>query len=363
MSNYVRVEMPKDKAKESIELCEKVVVKHTVEGASSLLIGLLDTAVFGIRAANIRTLRTDADVSRGLAQSKYHQLLNICGIAKGQGKKTKNTVYWFVLNVRDILLVKYRGVEEELENFGFTVVITESRGRRNLRVTVSRASPKKLVELAELILARHTTMGIGSPLEGALAMADFSVMTIEARALYNEWDVLFSLAQSLNNQADVLLGYAEGQNSLSTGTVYYDLCLIRDHLLQRYMGEEERMSEWGFKVVLSSRLTGVKKGTKRKQIFLAEVNAGITKVEPTISIEPSVNTKLRIKKLSSGFEVLTFYFATTDTAEPTSGQSVEVTNDTGVEVMLGAIGFPNNHFLVKVIGGVGAKFSIEVVGA
>jgi len=363
MSTYVRVDITKDRPDDTVELCKKVEVKHTQLGASSPLNGLLDMALFATRTANIKSLRADAADNSSSAQGKYHQLLFTCGIAKGQKKQTKETVYWYVLNARDILLVKYRGIEEELETWGFTVVITETRGRRNLRIEISRTNPKKLLDLAKAIINKSDLLGAASPLINALTMPVFSAMTDSALALYFEWDAHVSLSQSLNAQADVLLGYAEGQNSLTTGTVYYDLCLIRDHLLQQYMGEEERMSVFGFKVVISSRITGVKKGTKRKQIYVVSVNAGITKVEPTISIEPSVNTKLKFKKLSEGFEVLTFYFGATDTAEPVSGQSVEVTNDTGTEATLGAIGFPNTFFLVKVVGGVGAKFSIEVVEA
>ena len=363
MSTYVRVDITKDRPDDSVELCEKIVVKHTDEGAASTLPGVLDMTQFGLRALNVKTLRADADKNRNLAQSKYNTLLFTCGIAKGQRKQTKNTLYWFVLNTRDILLVKYRGVEEELQNWGFSVVITESRGRRNLRIAISRTNPKTLVELAEAILTKDLELGAASPLNGALSIPVFSAAAIEARAQYTEWDGHFSLAQSLNMQADVLLGYAEGQNSLSPDTIYYDLCLIRDHLLQRFMGTEEKLSEWGFKVVISSRITGVKKGTKRKQIYTDSVDAGITVVEPTITIEPSVNTKLRIKKLSEGFEVLTFYFGATETSEPVSAQFLTVTNETGAEATLGAIGFPNTYFLVKVTGGVGAKFCLEVVEA
>lgn len=363
MSTNVKVEIPKDSPKKTIELCDAIILKHTNDGASSSLTALLDMALFGTRLANIKQLRKDAAENAGKAEGRYHFMQFLCGLSKGQNKQTQNTVYWFVLNCRDVLLVKYRGIEQELETWGFNVVITSTGGRRNLRITIPRKVPKDLIELAEAILARHLFVGAASPLNGAVDIAMFTTVVTDARANYDAWVMRSGLAQSQHDQAGFLLGFNEGQNSLTNNTVYYDLCLIRDHLLQRYMGFEEEMTEHGFNVVRTRKLTGVKKGTKRKQIYVASVNAGITVVEPTITIEPSVNTRLKFKKLSEGFEVLTFYFGATDTAEPVSGQSVEVTNDTGTEATLGAIGFPNTFFLVKVVGGVGAKFSIEVMEA
>jgi hypothetical protein len=49
------------------------------------------------------------------------------GIAKGQNVNTLNTMYNAVTIIRDMLLIKYRGREEMLCEFGFKVVIGSTK--------------------------------------------------------------------------------------------------------------------------------------------------------------------------------------------------------------------------------------------
>lgn len=363
MKKNVRVFVPLRMPEKTIKLCDRIIKKHTILGATSSLNGLLPIPVFVARVANIKSFREEASMRSDLAESQYEMVQKACGSGKGQSMQVEFTVYWYVLKVRGVLRSKNRGTEEELQNWGFNVVITTTGGRRNVRIDIPRDNPEKLLELAGAIISKDTDLGVASPLVGQVDVAGLTVLVTDTYTLFEEWEDNVREAQSLNNQASVLLGYAEVQNSLTPNTMYYDICTVRDFLLNHYMGAEEQLTPWGFEVVITTTATGVKKGTKRKQIYTLSVDAGITVVEPTITIEPSVNTKIKIKKLSEGFEVLTFYFGATETAEPVPAQFLTVTNETGTEATLGAIGFPNNFFLVKVTGGAGAKFSIEVVEA
>jgi hypothetical protein len=363
MRKNVRVFVPLRMPEKTIKLCDRIVKRNTALGAASPLISIFPIPVFAGRLSTIKSFREEASMRSDLAESQYDLVQKACGIGKGQNRQVEDTVYWYVLKVRGVLLPKNRGSEEELQNWGFNVVITATGGRRNVRVDIPRDNPEKLLELAGAIISKDTDLGVASPLVGQVDVAGLTVLVTDTYTLFEDWEENVAQAQSLNNQALVLLGYAEGQNSLTPNTMYYDICTVRDFLLNHYMGAEEQLTPWGYEVVITTTATGVKKGTKRKQIYTASVDAGITVVEPTITIEPSVNTKLRVKKLSEGFEVLTFYFGATETSEPVPAQFLTVTNENGAEAMLGAIGFPNTYFLVKVTGGVGAKFSIEVLEA
>lgn len=246
---FIKVKLPFRNSAGTLKLAQAVSEKHTALGAASPLTGFVEMAVFESRRANAAQLQKEGDDADHLAQSKYHQAASLCGIAAGQNKQTENTVCWFVRLARDVLLLKHRGTEQHLEEYGFNVVISQTGSRKNVRVDLSVKKTADLLRLADAILQRHATLGAGSPLTGNVDMALFAAAATTATTLLNEWNTQRALAQSKHNQALNSIGYGAGQTSQTEGTLYYDLITVRDRLLQVTRGAEEQMSEWGFDVV------------------------------------------------------------------------------------------------------------------
>ncbi len=256
MERFIRVDLPVDSPEDTFKLCKKIAARHTALGAGSPLTGFVDMVAFATNHTNAASLYEQGDNNRETAQAKRGQALKKCGIAKGQNKSSVDTLYWYVLQVRDILLVKNRNEEDNLEEWGFTVVISQTGARRNVRVDIPDDTADELTSLAEEIIEKHTALGAGSPLTGNVDITDFETKTTDSRTLVDEAEAADADAQALHGQALNLLGYADGQTSDTEGTLYYDIINIRDRLLQVYQGEEDNMEPWGFKVIIGGSTTG-----------------------------------------------------------------------------------------------------------
>jgi hypothetical protein len=158
-----------------------------------------------------------------------------------------------VCSLRDFLQLKFRNNPEELSNWGFEVVITQTGGRRNVAITVPVDTPENLIKLCTSISDKHIADGVGSILNNSeVDMAIFTTVLGNAATFLNNSTEQSAIRQSNNNQADNIIGYAEGQTSDTPGTLYYDITGIRDRLLNKYAGTEEMLSEYGFKVVIGT---------------------------------------------------------------------------------------------------------------
>ena len=65
-----------------------------------------------------------------------------------------------------------------------------------------------------------------------------------------ESEKLREQSEAKMQQARIQLGTDKGQSINTPNTLYYLITLIRDFLLVVYAGNEEVLSEWGFKVVV-----------------------------------------------------------------------------------------------------------------
>jgi hypothetical protein len=200
-------------------------------------------------------LTTDAAEKRRLAnlkdreaQDKYEELSVKAGTGKGQTKDTKDTLRWFMRQVKDLLLIVYNGNEEALSPFGFNVVIRKTGSRKHVRVDI----PKKhaaVVKLAQHIVEHHAALGAGSPLTATLVdMATLQTLAGDSATLLLQWEVLRGEVQALNGDAINTIGYGAGQKSTTVGTLYNELTKIRRRLLQHHQGREEALTNWGFNV-------------------------------------------------------------------------------------------------------------------
>jgi len=270
MAKFIRVNLPVDSPDGTTNLCDDIIEQHTALGAASPLTGFVDMAVFATKNTNAKALRKTG-VKRGKTQQKkYEAAEEKCGLAKGQTKNTKDTVYWYVQKARNVLMGKFKGTEEALSEFGFNVVVTQTGARRNVRIDMPTDKPEDMVLLAEAIIEEHTDLGAASPLVGNVDMTAFETLTTDTRQLLNEWEDAKNEAQSKLNEALGIIGYAEGQTSSTAGTLYFDICSVRDRLLDVHQGNEEALSEYGFDVVVSQALTGRKKGGSSTTILVQE---------------------------------------------------------------------------------------------
>jgi hypothetical protein len=256
MAKTVRAKLPIRSVDSTLELCKGIIEQHQALGAGSPLTNFVDMADFEAKTTLALQKRKTAEQLIDKRQAKFNLAQKLCGMAKGQTTNTENTILWHVLMVRNTLLVKHKGAEEMLSEYGFKVVIGQRRGRKTVRMAIPYRNAEKLIALAKDILEHHAELGAGSPLTGMVNIAELATLTSESDTLLKEWAHDFAASQSLNNVALVIIGYAPGQTSYTEGTLYYHLCMVRDCLLTAHKGTEETLSEYGFNVVIRSRRYG-----------------------------------------------------------------------------------------------------------
>lgn len=120
-----------------------------------------------------------------------------------------------------------------------------------VKVDVPVSSPDDLVSMAMRIENNHIKKGVDSPLN-VIDMVTFSSKLKSAKEKRAEAKRLHDEAETLNQQALQDLGIAKGQNSKTADTLYNLITSARDVLLGINRGKEEKLNEWGFKVVNGS---------------------------------------------------------------------------------------------------------------
>lgn len=126
----VRIEIPTSRPDDLLTLFEAALAKHKALGQNSPLTGI-DMVLFEQVVTQVRPLRDLAKDFERQAQVKFEQAANLMGVGMGQSSHTAGTLYFDLLRIRDLLLAMFRGHENELETWGFSVV------------TGTAASPKR----------------------------------------------------------------------------------------------------------------------------------------------------------------------------------------------------------------------------
>ena len=122
--------------------------------------------------------------------------------------------------------------------------------KTTVKVDISVRKAEDLITTSEDVLKKHVELGEKSPLNG-LDMVTFAKNLNDAKARRTEAKKLHDQAELLNQQAGLSLGMDSTQNSKTTGTVYSTISSVRGILLGMYKGQEKKLSEWGFDVVIS----------------------------------------------------------------------------------------------------------------
>jgi hypothetical protein len=245
-------------------------------------------------------------------------------------------VQWFVGQAQKILVVKNRGNEEALSAFGFHVVVTFSGGRRFVRIERPE-SPEDMVELGRHIVDQHLLLAGASPLvSDDIDMDAFEDLVEETETMYASWETLRGEVQALHQEALNIIGYGPGQTIETEGTLYNVNRNLRDRLLQKYQGNEEQLSNWSMKVVVTTKKTGRKKGAPLSGlvILIVEVPMGFFKQVNPGDFDFEASTPLTV--LASGSSG-SLYAAALPTSPPGPGAMQSVNDGTPYNTTVGAL--------------------------
>ncbi len=102
------------------KLVGKVLEKHTEDGAGSILSVFDMAALATLNTAAAQKLTAGAKANRDKETATQNRNLAL-GISKGQTSRTPRTVLFHVCSIRDTLLGIYRGREQSLGDWGYTV--------------------------------------------------------------------------------------------------------------------------------------------------------------------------------------------------------------------------------------------------
>jgi hypothetical protein len=184
-------------------------------------------------------------------EAMNEQARNIIGMGKGQNVTIPNTLYYYIKNVEQFFRFKFKGNEEQASLWGFNVVVKQSRGRRYVKFNIPYNRAEKLLALSKSILKKHNDDGLSTVFVPALFdLANFQARYDEVMLLRTEAKKKDGNRKAANELAYNLCGYGKGQSSQTPDTLYWYITQVRDLLLVTYVGNEEQLSVWGFKVVV-----------------------------------------------------------------------------------------------------------------
>ena len=123
--------------------------------------------------------------------------------------------------------------------------------RKTVRVDVPNGKPEELSKLAGKIVTKHTDDGQTSPLDNGKMAKLASAVTLadEKNASANKLDAQAQTERQLRDRA---LGIDKGQTYDTPDTVLNLVSNARDRLLNVYEGNEEKLGEYGFNVVVGT---------------------------------------------------------------------------------------------------------------
>ena len=106
---------------------------------------------------------------------------------------------------------------------------------------------KRLLDLAENIVEKHTTDGAASILPNDL-VNDIQAALTSAKAFHKDQDELYKKTEMDLEARNIALGLKRNQSSSTDNTVRFYLCAIRDFLRGYFLNNEKSLGKWGFTV-------------------------------------------------------------------------------------------------------------------
>ena len=130
----LRIPLPKGHPEKFVQLMRDIVKQHEALGPSSPLndTSVVDMADFKAKLLEADALREESIQHRADAEATMGHAKAILGITQGQSINTDGTLYYMLDKIKRQLIIKNKGVEQNLEHFGFHVVrgTTKKVGRK-----------------------------------------------------------------------------------------------------------------------------------------------------------------------------------------------------------------------------------------
>lgn len=130
--------------------------------------------------------------------------------------------------------------------------------RKTVRVDIPRSKPEAYLKLIGSIIKKHEADPAASKLDAA-ELAALKAFYTNGMDLRTRSEEARKLSQSLMEEANKVLGLSKGQSKDVEGTCLYLLTGIRDGLLKSFRNNEEKLSEYGFNVVVNTAKSPTKK--------------------------------------------------------------------------------------------------------
>ena len=124
----VRVDIPTRYPEKFTKLIADIWKKHEALGASSPLFNnsLIDMSKYEVNMTEALQAREQAEEHYVEAHVLMERSRHLMGIDKGQSINDEG-LYNYIDTIKRILLIKYPGIENELETWGFNVVVGSSK--------------------------------------------------------------------------------------------------------------------------------------------------------------------------------------------------------------------------------------------
>jgi hypothetical protein len=120
-NGHYRIPIPYRKPLALISLAESIIAKHQTDGAESPL-NSFDMAHFIQLFNTAATAQTDCQKLRSNREIAYKERNNAMGWGKKQSSNITGTLKFYIRAIRDVLLGKFRGIEQLLGEWGFEVI-------------------------------------------------------------------------------------------------------------------------------------------------------------------------------------------------------------------------------------------------
>lgn len=252
-----------------LNLSDAITEKHEsyTDPADPSPVAHLPMAQFKTNTAAARALHNQSTTLHSEGEGLTQDAWTIIGIADGQTITTEGTLYFDLDVIKGILLDVNINHEEQLEQYGWNVVVSETKGRRNIRASIPFDSAEKMLLLCEAVTEKHEALGPESPLN-LLDMATFKANHIAARNLQTQAAAKHKEAQGKTQDMEVIIGTSKGQKVSTEGTLYYIIGRVRNRLLDIHKNHEEQLEQWGFNIVITETIPN--KPDKRVTIVIAK---------------------------------------------------------------------------------------------
>ncbi len=130
--------------------------------------------------------------------------------------------------------------------------------RKTIKVEIPRSKPDAFITLLKAIVAKHDADPATSKLDAAEVSSLKTILT-NGEDLRLKSVQAKKLSESLMEESNMALGLGKNQTKDTANTALYLVTGIRDGLLKTFRNNEEKLSEYGFKVVVGTAKSPSKK--------------------------------------------------------------------------------------------------------